>query len=352
MTSTLLSLINSKSPTISLSKALMPLPLLRQLCDALSRVDHVTSLDLSHNQLGDAGVEILCESLLKDKPQLRILNLKSNGITDVGVAFLVRALSRFGTLKTLILGSNPISDVGLSEIGKMVSPAISNENNNTTTATNSPTSPINNNNNNSNNASAAAIAASKAKGLAFVGNVELDEIDLMDTPISLHGTLSFADALVKNESLLHVRLPHVLGHRVLQEVERLTQRNWMRRNRIDEKRAARAADKFQDQLHDAKIAHKWSSVQPRARPPPPATGFTIEEWADAELVPSLIYLEILDKKTKMMKKEQEQEMKRKNRRIVVATAANLSLSGGGGGGGGGNHTSVVKLPSISNRRAW
>jgi Ran GTPase-activating protein (RanGAP) involved in mRNA processing and transport len=348
------SLINSKSPTVSLSKALLPLPIFEQFCDALSRVDHVTHLDLSHNQLGDAGVEILSSAFLLEKPQLRILNLKSNGITDVGVAFLVRALSRHGTLKTLILGSNPISDQGLGEIGRMLTMdsstgmMMTNNNNNNNASSN----PANNNNNfllgststsnNNNNAESTSFLISGTRR-----PIDLEEIDLMDTPISLHGTLTFADALVKNESLLRVRLPHVLGHRVLQEIERLMRRNWMRKNRVDETRALRAADNFEDELRNAKVAAQWRSVQPKAKPPPPASGFSLEDWSDAGLAPVLVCLEILDKKSKMVKQEEEKERRKATRRVTQVKSVLPS--------------STLKLPPIhhqqnksieSGRRAW
>lgn len=251
-----LALLDLKNPVITITSAELTKPLLKELCAAMLRVDSVTQLELSGNKLGDAGVEILAD-LISNKPRIVHINLRHNEVGDVGLALLCRALARHNTVKSLNVSGNPVSDIGLAELAKFV-----------------------------------------------MSSTDLETLDLMDTPISLRGTLSFADALVRNESLLAVKLPHVLGHRVLQEVERLMKRNWMRKNRVDEQRAQRIMERYEKEQHAAALAQQWKSTQPQARPLPPASGFMLEQWTDKDLAPILMNLEILSKKQQMLKQRQ------------------------------------------------
>ncbi len=244
--------VDLSGPAVSLSRASLSPPLLQQLCAALRNVDRITALDVSHNGFGDAGAEVLAAELFSQRPHIVDIDLRGNGIGDLGVALVCRALSRHATCRSLLLGGNPVTNAGLADVGRLA-------------------------------------AASKA----------LTTLDLMDTPISLQGTLAFADALVRNESLLRVRLPHVLGHRVLREVDRVMRRNAMRRDRLDERRAAWDDQRAAIDTHRQWLEHQWRSVQPLARPPPPASGFTLGEWSDPVLAPTLVYLEVLQRRTQL-----------------------------------------------------
>lgn len=62
-------------------------------------------LDLSHNQLGDAGVV----ALTSYHPDFGVLNLSDNGITDVGISALTKKRNGFFSLN---LSNNKIGDVG------------------------------------------------------------------------------------------------------------------------------------------------------------------------------------------------------------------------------------------------
>ena len=296
--------LDLRNPVVALSGAEISHSLLKELCAAIARVDTITSLDFSRNNLGDDSVEVLAE-LIAEKPQLVDLNLRSNAISDAGVSMLCRALARFGTCKRLVLSSNQVSDAGLTELSKFL-----------------------------------------------VASDSMEELCLMDTPISLYGTLAFADALVHNESLLTLRLPHVLGHRVLREVDRLMRRNWLRRNQVDERRAAAATQRAVVEAHQSRLQEQWRVHQPMARPLPPASGFAVDEWADPDLAPTLMFLEILDRKRKL---DRQARLREQRHRGDHGVSASSRLAGNANGGGGSSSISaavtVMRTASSTSARA-
>lgn len=270
-------ILDMKSAVVTLTNTVIDKSLLRDLCDALNRSDAVTQLDLSGNTFlssvaasgsnntalaavssgSDEAMDALAE-LLSNKPRIVHINLRRSSVSDIGVSVLCRGLSRFGSCKSLDLSSNAVTDIGLAELAKFVE-----------------------------------------------ASTELETLNLMDTPVSLRGTLTFADALVKNESLTQLLLPHVLGHRVLSEVERLMRRNRMRRAHTDERRAQRRVERSAEAAREGRVAEQWRSTQPMYVPPPPASGFSIEQWSDPSLAPVLLHLEVLSKKQQRLAQQEK-----------------------------------------------
>ncbi|XP_022808463.1 NACHT, LRR and PYD domains-containing protein 12-like isoform X1 [Stylophora pistillata] len=73
----------------------------------------LTKLDLSYNQVTDAGAVSLCQALQTPTYKLTTLDLMSNQITDAGVVSLCQALQTpTCTLTTLYLGANQLTDAG------------------------------------------------------------------------------------------------------------------------------------------------------------------------------------------------------------------------------------------------
>ena len=77
----------------------------------------ITTLYLNNNQITDAGVTSLSEALKQSTCQLTTLALNNNQITDAGVASLSEALSSC-QLITLYLNSNQISDAGVASLSE------------------------------------------------------------------------------------------------------------------------------------------------------------------------------------------------------------------------------------------
>ncbi|UJR14323.1 hypothetical protein I4U23_001319 [Adineta vaga] len=75
-------------------------------------------LDLSHNRLGDDGIEILAKFLSLNNCSIRYLDLSSNGITDVGAQYLANMLTKNTSLESLTLNKNEIEDGGLIYIAE------------------------------------------------------------------------------------------------------------------------------------------------------------------------------------------------------------------------------------------
>ncbi|PFX24153.1 Protein NLRC5 [Stylophora pistillata] len=74
----------------------------------------LTKLDLSYNQITDAGVVSLCQALQTPTCKLTTLNLMSNQLTDAGVISLCQALhTPTCTLTTLHLNANQITNGGV-----------------------------------------------------------------------------------------------------------------------------------------------------------------------------------------------------------------------------------------------
>jgi hypothetical protein len=93
------------------------------LAEALATGGTLTSLDLSGNDVSDAGAVALCAALLprpqptsRSPPPLAHLDLSDNAIGAVGAAALGHAVSGAVCLLTLNLSHNPITDDGASAL--------------------------------------------------------------------------------------------------------------------------------------------------------------------------------------------------------------------------------------------
>ncbi|KAH9256000.1 hypothetical protein BASA81_005776 [Batrachochytrium salamandrivorans] len=79
---------------------------------ALSRMlctSSLTELDVSHNHLGDVGVQVLCKAL--PKCQLRVLIVSSNRLTSPGISSLAKSMQR-SKLVALDVSFNEFGNVG------------------------------------------------------------------------------------------------------------------------------------------------------------------------------------------------------------------------------------------------
>ena len=82
------------------------------LCRVLNDNQILKELDLSHNRLGDHGVQIISDVLSLNNSRLKELDLSSNEITDQGARYLSSMLSHNSRLKRLILNRNEITNEG------------------------------------------------------------------------------------------------------------------------------------------------------------------------------------------------------------------------------------------------
>ena len=88
------------------------------LCEALKHPScKVTTLGLLSNQITDAGVAILCEALKHPSCEVNTLNLFGDQITDAGVASLCEALKHPSCKVTILnLFGNQITDAGVASL--------------------------------------------------------------------------------------------------------------------------------------------------------------------------------------------------------------------------------------------
>ncbi|XP_067878097.1 ribonuclease inhibitor-like isoform X6 [Heterodontus francisci] len=78
----------------------------------------LTALDLGGNELGDAGVELLCTGLQDQRTTLQKLLLYSNKLTDRACGPLSALLKASPALRKLHLGSNNIGDAGMNKLSE------------------------------------------------------------------------------------------------------------------------------------------------------------------------------------------------------------------------------------------
>jgi Leucine-rich repeat (LRR) protein len=84
-------------------------------CSSYEKIfPHLTTLLFSFNQIGDEGVIILLEHITNSCSSLITLDLGFNGISDLGVEFLVKQLIDHPSLQILYLSGNEITDLGCS----------------------------------------------------------------------------------------------------------------------------------------------------------------------------------------------------------------------------------------------
>ncbi len=78
-------------------------------------------LDLTHNQLSDSGVRILCEALLPNQnSSLKTLYLSKNRISNLGAKYLSEMLRTNQTLTELWLSSNEITHEGIQSLAHVL----------------------------------------------------------------------------------------------------------------------------------------------------------------------------------------------------------------------------------------
>ncbi|CAF0965801.1 unnamed protein product [Adineta ricciae] len=91
------------------------------LAQSLVHNSTLKSLDLSFNQVSDAGVRFLALSLLPDQySALKILYLSKNGICDDGAMYLSEMLQRNRTITELWLSNNEISNRGVKQLANVL----------------------------------------------------------------------------------------------------------------------------------------------------------------------------------------------------------------------------------------
>ncbi|CAF0740150.1 unnamed protein product [Adineta ricciae] len=86
------------------------------LIKALEGNQTLQELDLSHNSLGDDGIQILSQFFSLNNCEIKHLDLSSNHVTDVGAQSIADMLRRNRTIKRLSLNKNDIEDTGLGGI--------------------------------------------------------------------------------------------------------------------------------------------------------------------------------------------------------------------------------------------
>ncbi|KAM9149496.1 NACHT, LRR and PYD domains-containing protein 12-like [Pangshura tecta] len=91
---------------------------LGDLATALRTNQSLTMLNLGGNKLGDAGVQLLCDGLKHSKCKLWKLDLKGCGVTAAGCGDLAPVLRTSQSLTLLILRGNNLGDAGVQLLCK------------------------------------------------------------------------------------------------------------------------------------------------------------------------------------------------------------------------------------------
>ncbi|XP_062973138.1 ribonuclease inhibitor [Elgaria multicarinata webbii] len=84
------------------------------LCTILRTKPSLKELNLSNNKFGDAGVTLLCQSILDPNCNLQSLHLESCDFTAASCEDLSAVLSGKPSLKELCIGENKIEDAGVA----------------------------------------------------------------------------------------------------------------------------------------------------------------------------------------------------------------------------------------------
>jgi hypothetical protein len=242
--------VNFDQPHVALPHVGMTHGLCAELCSVIVFNDRVTSLDLSHNNLGDDGAEVLAK-LMSQKKNVLALNVSHNGITDAGVVLLMRAARKHVLLQSLNIASNAVGDASVLEITRLVEMSDC-----------------------------------------------ITELVLIDTQVSVRGALALAQAMINNESLMYVSLPFTLGCDVLNEIQCILTRNWGRLHKVDEQLGAASVMAGLAQHRADRQQLQWKSAQPRAEPTSSrvlTVNAPLADWADASVRPALLYLSLLDR---------------------------------------------------------
>ena len=244
-------LVDLSRPELELRELALDGTVCARMCDVLRSNDTVTSIDLSSNRIGDRGAEQI-GLLLQENTNIVTLNLRNNDITDWGVGAIVRGAKRHRKLQSLDVAGNAITDMGLAEIAKLLQ-----------------------------------------------GPSQLREIVLTDTKITFSGAVAFAQAMLGNDSLLYLTLPFTLGAPLINELEKLLKRNWMKAHKYDAQIAAARALTERMSAHRAMKQRQWRPSQPASDPPTARTrtcASDMEDWCDPAISATTMYLAVLDRK--------------------------------------------------------
>ena len=194
-----------------------------EICKLLKRREfHLSSLNLTRNQLTDEAAKYLAEAINSNNSQLRTLNLSENNISHIGARHLAEAINNNNCqLRTLNLSENNISRIGTRHLAE----AIKNNNNCQLRKLDLSASNISDigaqhladviNNNNcqlrtldlaKNNIS--DIGAKRSADAINNNNCQLRTLDLWGNNISDNGAQHLADA-IKNNNNCQLRTLHL-----------------------------------------------------------------------------------------------------------------------------------------------
>jgi NLR family CARD domain-containing protein 3 len=94
---------------------------IKALEDCLMQSKTIKELNLSGNNMGDEGLAIVCNALLKHKRlSLQKLCLSSNKISDSGCTLICQIIRKCETLEELTLANNEIENGGADELIKVL----------------------------------------------------------------------------------------------------------------------------------------------------------------------------------------------------------------------------------------
>eukprot|EP00163_Fabomonas_tropica_P009757 TRINITY_DN1963_c1_g2_i1.p1 TRINITY_DN1963_c1_g2~~TRINITY_DN1963_c1_g2_i1.p1 ORF type:complete len:609 (+),score=128.23 TRINITY_DN1963_c1_g2_i1:262-2088(+) len=163
------------------------------VAEALLSHDHMSSLDLSHNGITEAGIGALAMMIHKGRNTVATLNLSHNSLGAKGAIELAESLKLDQSLKSLNLSHNDIVGEALDRIGHALSD-------------NLVLSRIELNNN--------LLRDSGAKGVAAMmeGKCPLTYVDLSTNKIKDEGGLAIAKALRSNGQMRHLNLRNNMFH--------------------------------------------------------------------------------------------------------------------------------------------
>ncbi len=82
---------------------------------------HILSLDLSFNPLFRDSCVTALESVLRTSPSLAYITLEKTGLSETGATSLLRCMAQMGTIKSLNLGSNKLTDRFFERLGALFS---------------------------------------------------------------------------------------------------------------------------------------------------------------------------------------------------------------------------------------
>jgi hypothetical protein len=84
-------------------------------------LSNLSSLDLSHNMIGDAGIRLITDCLKLNNYSLKVLDISFNGLTSNSGYYLGELLYLNKTLEKLFLGGNNIIELGLHSMLNILS---------------------------------------------------------------------------------------------------------------------------------------------------------------------------------------------------------------------------------------